>query len=40
LTGPPARHIPVLQLRTLRFDKGEAITQHRHFTLLRRHLTE
>ena len=34
------RHIPVLQLPALRFNKGEAITQHRRLTLLRRYLTE
>jgi hypothetical protein len=34
------RHIPVLQLPQVRFNKGEAITQHRRLALLRRYLTE
>jgi integrase len=34
-----ARHIPALQLPQIRFNKGEAITQHRRLGLLRRYLT-
>ena len=35
-----ARHIPALQLPQIRFQKGEAITQHRRLALLRRYLTD
>jgi hypothetical protein len=35
-----AGHIPHRQLPQLRFNKGEAITQHRRLALLRRYLTE
>lgn len=35
-----ARHIPVLQLPQIRFNKGEAITQHRRLALLCRYLTD
>jgi hypothetical protein len=34
------RHIPAHQLPQLRFNKGEAITQHRRLALLRRYLTD
>lgn len=33
-------HIPARQLPTLRFAQGEAITQHRRLTLLRRYITD
>ena len=38
--GMTARQIPDLRLPQIRFAKGEAITQHRRLTLLRRYLTD
>jgi len=34
------RHVPALRLPQIRFNKGEAITQHRRLALIRRYLTD